>query len=510
MKLIKLLSCLLIGGACLYSCSKSKLPDDGSNADAASSKKGVFTPLSTTAVSLAINDPGGYAGSVIPSDFTGLSYETSTVCTDDYFNSGNTTFINLINGLGKGVIRIGGNAADKTFWHNTTRGSDTRDTVIYQDDITRFNSFVENELPDWKIMFGLNMGNSNTNATIARQEALYASDVFGSRLLAFELGNEADLWGGYLKPPGYSRINFFSDWTNFRSTINGGFTSAGEPLPPYAGPTFAGNIPWLDDFTTSYINDVAIVNHHYYNVSQSNPSTGSATIAGMLEPDNGLITNLPTFISYAAKGNKPFRFSECNSISNGGVNGVSNAFASALWGIDYMFYCASKGVDGVNFHGGLNPAINAPYYTPIKNNSGTYTATPIYYAMLMWKISAINQFRKAALTANGLNVTSYYFQRTDGKRAILFINKEETENAGLSISGLPANAVLTLHKLTTDATVTSNYAAALTGKVMLAGSKVDANGNWASSSTSTVTANGSGNVSTFTIRAAQAVLMVIN
>ena len=45
-----------------------------------------------------------------------------------------------------------------------------------------------------------------------------------------------------------------------------------------------------------------------------------------------------------------FRVDEINSASCGGLRGVSNTFASALWALDALFGLAADGVDGVNFH----------------------------------------------------------------------------------------------------------------------------------------------------------------
>ena len=55
-----------------------------------------------------------------------------------------------------------------------------------------------------------------------------------------------------------------------------------------------------------------------------------------------------------------FRMTEGNSCFGGGKPGVSDAFASALWGADYMLTCALAGYCGVNLHGGGDGL-----YTPI-------------------------------------------------------------------------------------------------------------------------------------------------
>ena len=77
----------------------------------------------------------------------------------------------------------------------------------------------------------------------------------------------------------------------------------------------------------------------------------------------------------------PFRIVETNSIFNEGQPGVSDAFGSALWGLDFMFQVAEAGGGGVNFHTG-----DVKAYTPIgPGPDGHHMARPLYYGMLMFK-----------------------------------------------------------------------------------------------------------------------------
>ena len=77
----------------------------------------------------------------------------------------------------------------------------------------------------------------------------------------------------------------------------------------------------------------------------------------------------------------PFRLAETNSCYGGGKQGVSDTFASALWGADYMFRIAQAGGMGVNFHGG-----GYGWYTPIAGTRAKgFEARPIYYGMLLFR-----------------------------------------------------------------------------------------------------------------------------
>jgi len=77
----------------------------------------------------------------------------------------------------------------------------------------------------------------------------------------------------------------------------------------------------------------------------------------------------------------PLRISETNSASCGGIPGVSNTFASALWAVDYLLTGAEHGASGMNFHGSMTSHCNA--YSPLcRTRTSGYTARPVYYGLL--------------------------------------------------------------------------------------------------------------------------------
>ena len=126
--------------------------------------------------------------------------------------------------------------------------------------------------------------------------------------------------------------------------------------------------------------------------------------------------------------NLPYRMTEGNSCFGGGKPDVSDAFASALWGADYMLHCACAGYSGVNLHGGGDG-----YYTPIAVGPNLSTELrPLYFGMQF-----ADQFAGAELLESTLdtseNVRSYYAQR--GRQTMLgLINK----GAGSITVKLPA------------------------------------------------------------------------
>ena len=59
-----------------------------------------------------------------------------------------------------------------------------------------------------------------------------------------------------------------------------------------------------------------------------------------------------SFAPSAAANKLPYRIEEANNFFHGGAVDVSDTFASALWGLDYLHWWAAHGAVGLNFHTG--------------------------------------------------------------------------------------------------------------------------------------------------------------
>ena len=80
----------------------------------------------------------------------------------------------------------------------------------------------------------------------------------------------------------------------------------------------------------------------------------TSTIDLLLSPDPDLAQIL-TALKEAASTNqitRGYRMAEANSFYNGGAPGISDAFGTALWALEFCFTLAENGATGVNFHGG--------------------------------------------------------------------------------------------------------------------------------------------------------------
>lgn len=335
-------------------------------------------------------------GNPIPADFTGLSYETAQLGDPTFFSPANTELIGFIRRLGRsGVLRIGGNTSEYSYWSpqgtqtesQTTRERDEADVLqqavgpdtghgpakhekITPEAIHNLADFIQ--ATGWKLIYGLNMGTEDADTAAA--EAAYVMHAIDDRLIAFQLCNEPDLFSrNGLRRPNYKYAQFAQEWQHFYDVIRKKLPNAA-----FAGPDTAFNNEWLVPFAKQFQHEVAFLSQHYY--AEGPPTDPSMTIERLLRPNPKLEAEFQGMTETKAESNLPFRLAETNSCYQGGKQGVSDTFASALWGADLMYQLAKAGGVGINLHGG-----GYGWYTPIAGTvPNGFLARPIYYGMLLF------------------------------------------------------------------------------------------------------------------------------
>jgi hypothetical protein len=119
----------------------------------------------------------------------------------------------------------------------------------------------------------------------------------------------------------------------------------------------------------------------------------------------------------------PFRMTESND-RVGGVEGASDAFASALWALDYMHWWAAHGCAGVNFHN--NEWLKTD--TILLDTNGIYHLNPKAYGIKTFDLGSHGNVAAVAVSnPDGLNLTTYAV-RNATNLWVTVINKEH--NAG--------------------------------------------------------------------------------
>jgi hypothetical protein len=119
-----------------------------------------------------------------------------------------------------------------------------------------------------------------------------------------------------------------------------------------------------------------LTSHFYAMDPASDPAMTAERLLQKVNP--GLEAQIAAIhAAVAAAGGTPYRMDEGNSCFGGGKDGVSNAYASALWVADYMLHVGCAGFIGVNLHGG-----GTGFYAPIESSeTSPATPRPMYYGI---------------------------------------------------------------------------------------------------------------------------------
>ena len=244
--------------------------------------------------------------------------------------------------------------------------------MITEQAIRNLREFLD-RLPGWSLIYGLNLGLGTPK--MAAEEAAFVSHAMGSKLLAFQMANEPDLfYKNGLRPANYNAEQFMAEWRRFFEAVR-----KRVPQAPFAGPDTAFNNDWLVPFAKAFRNDLKFVSSHYY--AEGPPNDPTVDIPRLLHPDPKLEREFAGLQEVTKETGLPFRLAETNSCYGGGKQGVSDTFAAALWGADYMLRIAQAGGIGVNFHGGGYGS-----YTPIAGTRAKgFEVRPLYYGMRLFR-----------------------------------------------------------------------------------------------------------------------------
>jgi hypothetical protein len=409
----------------------------------------------------------GHVLNDIPLDYSGFSVETNQFADPSFFAPANRSLVALCRRLSAhGVLRIGGNSSEFCWWkagpdaqppHVKAAGQGRADnwmpqhfTAITPQAVDNLRGFLD--ACGWHCIWGLNFG-TGTPARDA-EEAAYVAKALGSRLLFFQIGNEPDLYESShnrLRPAGWGFSNYLDEWTGIADAV-----TARVPDARFSGPDVANASDWVVRFAQQAPSRVGArlvgLSGHYY--AEGPPESPDATIANLLKTDPRIARRMDAIMPAAHAAGLNFRMTECNSCYRGGKPGMSDAFASSLWGGDFMLDMAARGGKGINFHGGPGGRISAglggklpgarnaadlalarlgTFYSPFAGDLNVgFSARPIFYGLMLGQ-----QFAGTRLIANrfdtrGVDATAYSAQAMDGIRIAVF-NKDSTRDLDIAI-----------------------------------------------------------------------------
>jgi len=330
------------------------------------------------AVRVAVNamDPGR----PVPAHFLGLSFEAAALGQiSRYAHHGD--LVTMLRSLGPGVIRFGGITADEDVawtdpltprpaWASSTIGPAQMRAI---GELARRSG--------WRVLLTVNLAHYDPQA--AAREVAYASRSLGPLLAGVEIGNEPNSYASHgLRENPWLAQGYEEEVAIYREAI-----AALTPGVPIAGPDVSGSGIFKDWGEAEALAQVPslLTGHHYpLGCAQVPPPS----IEQLLSPAiRGLEErSLATYLSVSLINNIPLRIDEANTVSCGGVPGISNTFASALWATGYITQVMASGTAGINLEG--NPS-NCVGYTPLCAPSpaalagGRLRAQPEWYALLL-------------------------------------------------------------------------------------------------------------------------------
>lgn len=379
----------------------------------------------------------------IPQDYAGLSYESAQLANPDFFSASNPQLIALFREISPcGVLRLGGGTSEFTTFSEEqpaspppfeTFGPDTSKTVK-QGTVTsalalrNLRTFLD--ATGWTCLYGLNLGQGTKENAAAEAEAAWR--LLGPRLLALQIGNEPDSFRRF-RPQGYTPEDYLREWRAFHAAI-----VARVPQARFAGPDISNKLAFLTAFAAEATKhpDIVLLTAHYYAMGPAgNPR---ATMDNLLSPDPALTTmkwqNLSVVQDAMRTAHLPCRISEANSCWNGGLQGVSDTFASALWCADMMLHFASRGIAGVNLHGGGNG-----WYSPIVGSpSAGFERRPEFFGIQFAQQFAGTTLLQTNFQCTNDRVTAWAARAgREGGVVLALINKTNSP-AAIHVAGAPA------------------------------------------------------------------------
>jgi len=383
-------------------------------------------------------------GPRVPADFLGLGFEIP-VMADPRLSD--PVLARLLENLGPGSLRFGGGSIETTVWTPVDSGTagDFRLTPADVDAVFALARGI-----GWRVTVAVPFARFDPAAAAAEAAYLVASG--GDALLGVEIGNEPNLYSLQgLRSPEYSVDSLAADFDAYAAAILGRTASA-----PLVGPTTwcTGGGVWFAGFLDRIQAPLAFTSHHFYPMGRTAPgdSPEHATVDNMLSPELMARTRacVDSAAGPAASRNLALRVDETNSAYGFGQPGVSDVFASALWGVDYLFTLAELGVAGVNLemrtdgNGGLTCA---GVYLPMCAQDGRFIARPLYYAMLMFHVAAVGRLVPVQVSASpDANIVAHAAVGDDGTVRVTLINKSAATPVDATIAldagaGAPAGVL---------------------------------------------------------------------
>jgi hypothetical protein len=424
-------------------------------------------PALPVTVAIDTLDPGR----PVPKRFLGLSFEAVALGQlGQYAHHGD--LVGLLRSLGPGVLRFGGITADENVaWTDpATPRPAWASNAIGPPQLRAIGELAHRS--GWRIL--LTVGLAHYEPAAAAREVAIAYHALGPYLAAVEIGNEPNAYGSHgLRGLPWIAQGYEEEVSNYREAIQ-----ALTPGVPIAGPDVSGSgvfSEWGSEEALAQT-PVLLTGHHY---PLGCAQTPAPSIEALLSSANRgrEARSLATYLSVARANGVPLGIDEANSVSCGGVAGISNTFASALWASGYITQAMAAGVASINLQG--NPA-NCAGYTPVcapdpaALAQGSLRAQPEWYALLLTRALVGDRPLPTSIAAETEpNLVAASFSGPDHSLKVVLCDDEPAGSSPLALQLQVGTAMgmASIQRLTAPSQ-------SATGGVLLAGRAVAGNGSW--------------------------------
>ncbi len=442
--------------------------------------------------------PGQARTTAIPRAFLGLSTEYATLPLVEQHTALYERVLSLLHvpGDGRFVLRIGGDSSDHAIFDPSADRLPPWAFPVTPALLARTVGIIR----DLRLRVIIDLNTISTTPGLTGgwvRAAIRDANLPAGSLAAFEIGNEPDIYNratwehdllaanppSTLKqatlslprlPKRITPASYARTYEAFARAL-----APAAPDVPLVAPALAverSHLGWISTLLHRPHPRLRVVSAHVYPYGAcSRPGRPFyPTVQKLLseEASAGMAKTIAPALALAHKAGFSLRLTEINSVTCGGVTGVSNTFATALWAPDALFELMQAGVEGVNLHARVQ-SINDPFFfTP----QGLQTH-PLLYGLILFKrmLGAHARLVPVRLrSARSLHLKVWAVREGEGTNTLNTLNV-------LLINKGRRSAVINLHLPTSsEASVQRLLApsASSTSDVTLAGQRLDGQAGW--------------------------------
>lgn len=365
----------------------------------------------------------------------------------------NRAFFQFMRNLPPSILRLGGNSQDNTCWDKKDAPhADWCQAEILPGDLKLYSQAAQ--ATGWHLILGINLKQNAPAWALGEVSEGVRRNVAPGEIADMELGNEPSLFPrDGSRPRNYSPEDHAKEFAAYAQALKENSFAKQFSL---AGPAQCCSWENTKDLET-FMSGVSRKNLQLLTVHEYVKTVCGGrlvTIPELLAPEttSSFVDRAKDWIAAAHRFGIPIALAETNSASCGGMTGVSNAFASAVWGLDYMFETAEEGFRYINFH--MSYKTGGSAYNPIvtagaKDSSGhwSYTniAEPLYYAMYAFAHNASGERLVPASIETSANVLTHAVTSCRGCAVKVFVINKDTAASGqvhVSVAGRKSPASL--------------------------------------------------------------------